>query len=142
MKIAVRNNDGYVLNGFMIYCEIPHTGTYEEYLPLFKEEDYSEYEISEIPEFETRDYMLIDFYYRNRILSVRYTPNVVCINKEINCLKKELIASDYIVIKSYEATMTGQPVEYNMSEIHVSRQELRDKINELEELLNQEGGEK
>lgn len=140
MKIAVRNSDGYVLNGFMIHCEIPHTGTYEEYIPLFEGEDYSEYEISEIPEFETRDYMLIDFYHRDGILSVEYKPNVVCINKEIDRLKKVLSDSDYIVIKSYEATMIGQSVEYNMGEIHVSRQELRDKINELEELLNQEGG--
>ena len=31
--------------------------------------------------------------------------------------------------------MIGQPVEYNMNEIHISRQKLRDKINELEELL-------
>ncbi len=138
MKIAVRNSDGYVLNGFMIYCEIPHDGDYEEYLPLFSGEDYSEYEISEIPDFETRNYMLIDFYYRDDILSVEYKPNVVCINKGIDRLKKELADSDYIVIKSYEATMIGTPIEYNISEIHASRQELRDKINELKNYLKVE----
>lgn len=136
MKIAVRNSDGYVLNGFMIYCEIPHIGNYEEYLPLFEGEDYTEYEIKSIPKYEVKDMMLIDFYYRDKILSVRYTPDIVSIEKEIDRLKKVLSDSDYIVIKSYEATMIGQPIEYNINEVHLSRQQLRDKINELETYLN------
>ncbi|WP_229102497.1 hypothetical protein [Parabacteroides goldsteinii] len=82
------------------------------------------------------------YYYINGIVECRYILSTDLIEKKIDRLKKELSDSDYIVIKSYEATMIGQPVEYNMSKIHVSRQELRDKINELEELLNQEGGEK
>lgn len=138
MKIAVRNSDGYVLNGFMIYCEIPHMGAYEEYLPLFNGEEYSEYEVSEIPEVVIRDFMLIDFYYRNGVLSIEYKPNVVCINKEINRLKKELTDSDYIVIKSYETAMIGKSIEYNMSDIHASRQAIRDKINELKSLMQKD----
>lgn len=82
------------------------------------------------------------YYYINDVVECRYILSADLIEKEIDRLKKVLSDSDYIVIKSYEATMIGQPVEYNMGEIHVSRQELRDKINELEELLNQEGGEK
>ena len=80
------------------------------------------------------------YYYINDVVECRYILSADLIEKEIDRLKKVLSDSDYIVIKSYEATMIGQPVEYNMGEIHVSRQELRDKINELEELLNQEGG--
>ena len=80
------------------------------------------------------------YYYINDVVECRYILSADLIEKEIDRLKKVLSDSDYIVIKSYEATMIGQPVKYNMGEIHVSRQELRDKINELEELLNQEGG--
>lgn len=142
MKIAVRNRDGYVLNGFMIYCEIPHEGDYEEYIPLFEGEDYTEYEISEVPDIAPKQLMLVDFYYRDGVLSVVYKPNEVSISKEIDRLKKELSDSDYIVIKSYEGSLIGKSSEYNMSDIHDTRQAIRDKINELEELLNQEGGEK
>lgn len=80
------------------------------------------------------------YYYINDVVECRYILSADLIEKEIDRLKKVLSDSDYIVIKSYEATMIGHPFEYNMGEIHVSRQELRDKINELEELLNQEGG--
>lgn len=80
------------------------------------------------------------YYYINDVVECRYILSADLIEKEIDRLKKELSDSDYIVIKSYEATMIGQSVEYNMDEIHISRQKLRDKINELEELLNQEGG--
>ena len=94
----------------------------------------------DIPNDPDQKYYFKNYYYKDGVLELKYTLETYEVEKEIDRLKKELSDSDYIVIKSYEATMIGQPVEYNMGEIHVSRQELRDKINELEELLNQEGG--
>lgn len=53
---------------------------------------------------------------------------------EIDRLKSELTATDYQVIKSYEYTLTGQPLPYDLTELHSERQLLRNRINELEQL--------
>ena len=75
------------------------------------------------------------YYYINDVVECRYILSADLLEKEINRLKKELTDTDYIVIKSYEATMTGLPIEYNMTDIHASRQAIRDEINNLEGLL-------
>ena len=51
---------------------------------------------------------------------------------EIERLKSELQESDYKVIKCAEAMAVGAEMPYNVTELHKERQELRDKINELE----------
>lgn len=53
----------------------------------------------------------------------------------INELKSRLAETDYKIIKCYEASLAGEPMPYDFSAIHTGRQELRDKINELEALL-------
>lgn len=139
MEIYVRNNDGLVLNSYQFNSSFPAGINNEE---MYAKEDYTIYDISDIPNDPDLEYFFKNYYYKDGVLELKYVPETYEIKKEIDRLKKVLSDSDYIIIKSYEATMTGQPVEYNMGEIHVSRQELRDKINELEELLNQKGGEK
>lgn len=52
---------------------------------------------------------------------------------EINRLKSELTATDYQVIKSYEYTLTGQPLPYDLTGLHSERQLLRERIRELEQ---------
>ncbi len=52
---------------------------------------------------------------------------------EINRLKSELTATDYQVIKSYEYTLTGQPLPYDPTGLHSERQLLRERIRELEQ---------
>lgn len=47
-------------------------------------------------------------------------------------LKQTLADSDYKVIKCAEAQMAGIELPYNITELHEERQELRDMINELE----------
>lgn len=139
MEIYVRNNDGFVLNSYQFNSSFPggiNNGT------MYAGEDCTIYDISDIPNDPDQKYYFKNYYYKDGVLELKYILETYEVEKEIDRLKKVLSDSDYIVIKSYEATMIGQPVEYNMGEIHVSRQELRDKINELEELLNQEGGEK
>ena len=54
---------------------------------------------------------------------------------EIKKAKKELESTDYQIIKCYEASLIGDEMPYNVHELHVSRQALRDRINELEALL-------
>ena len=51
---------------------------------------------------------------------------------EIERLKSELQESDYKVIKCAEAICLNAEMPYNMTALHKERQELRDKINELE----------
>lgn len=51
---------------------------------------------------------------------------------EIERLKSELQESDYKVIKCAEAMAVGAGMPYDVASLHKERQELRDKINELE----------
>lgn len=55
-------------------------------------------------------------------------PNYEAIEK----LKKEVAATDYKVIKCYEASLVGKEPPYNMEAVHQERQEIRDEINRLE----------
>ena len=51
---------------------------------------------------------------------------------EIERLKSELQESDYKVIKCAEAMTIGAEMPYDVASLHTVRQELRDKINQLE----------
>lgn len=55
------------------------------------------------------------------------------VRREIQELKAQLTADDYKVIKCYEASLLGEQLPYDIYQIHRTRQELRAKINELEE---------
>lgn len=54
---------------------------------------------------------------------------------EITVLKQQLSESDYKVIKNMEAQLVNKELPYDSVALHAERQMLRDKINELEELL-------
>ena len=54
---------------------------------------------------------------------------------EIERLKSDLTATDYQVIKSYEYVLTGQPLPYDLNSIHSERQQLRNRIGELEQII-------
>lgn len=69
-----------------------------------------------------------------------YIVESYLITGKISELTQELSTTDYKVIKAYEASLVGEPVPYDFTEVHAKRQALRDKINELENLLKQEGG--
>ena len=79
----------------------------------------------------------------------KYTAvvSVVKIEQSISLLKQQLADTDYKVVKNMEYQMAMMssidPNQiildlYNPKELHNERQALRDKINELEELLKQE----
>lgn len=59
-----------------------------------------------------------------------YEPTV---QDKINTLKKELESTDYKIIKCSECQMLGQPMPYDVAELHEKRQAIRDEINALEE---------
>ena len=68
-----------------------------------------------------------------------YTPifSKIKVNKSIITLKQQLSDSDYKVIKNMEAQLANEEFPYDSVTLHNERQALRDKINELEELLKQ-----
>lgn len=62
------------------------------------------------------------------ILSWEAYPNYEAIDR----LKEKLNASDYKVIKCYEASLINANMPYDTAELHKERQEIRDEINRLE----------
>ena len=60
------------------------------------------------------------------------------ITKEIDRLKNELAATDYQVIKAYEYALANQGSFCDIATLHVERQSIRNRINELEKLCKNE----
>ena len=58
------------------------------------------------------------------------------IRNQIAKLKDNLAATDYRVTKCYEASLLGDTLPYDIEHLHTQRQSMRDKINELEDLLS------
>ncbi len=56
----------------------------------------------------------------------------VVIEQQIEMLKAQLAASDYKVMKCYEASLVGKELPYDMTVLHEERQGVRDRIRELE----------
>mgnify|MGYP006896403910 CR=1 FL=1 len=136
MKIAIRKSDGYILNSYMFHDGISHD--YEAEKHIFSEEVFEEKEIEELLIFPEKDWFSKHYYFRNGKIEVSYRPQTHRINQELNRLRKELQDTDYKVIKSYETFLIGEVSEYQMKEVHVSRQAIRNKINELELFLKSE----
>lgn len=60
----------------------------------------------------------------------------VLMQSRIDELKAELAESDYKVTKCYEASLVGESLPYNITELHRERQSIRDEINRLEVLID------
>ena len=67
-------------------------------------------------------------------ISYRYekVPDNAMIKKKINELKETLNKEDYKIIKCYELSLSGETLPYDIVSLHNKRQEIRNKINELE----------
>ena len=52
-------------------------------------------------------------------------------NEELADLERILSESDYKIIKSYENSLIGKELEYDIEQLHIERQNTRDKINEV-----------
>lgn len=57
------------------------------------------------------------------------------IMRNIAALKETLKSSDYQIIKCYEYALNDLDLPYDVAELHLGRQALRDQINELEATL-------
>ncbi len=56
----------------------------------------------------------------------------IVVRQQIEVLKAQLAASDYKVMKCYEASLVGKELPYDMVVLHEERQGVRDRIGELE----------
>ena len=109
--------------------------------PVWKEKGYFPCIIKEKPE-EKEGYDLIGNFVFNDdtqewIKYWEYKLNKEILYKEIISLKQQLSETDYKVIKNMEAQLVNEELPYDSVTLHAERQALRDKINELEELLKQ-----
>jgi hypothetical protein len=52
-------------------------------------------------------------------------------NEELADLERILSESDYKIIKFYENSLIGKELEYDIEQLHIERQNMRDKINEV-----------
>ena len=54
------------------------------------------------------------------------------LKNKVASLKSQIESTDYHIIKMYECSLIGQETEYDIAALHAERQELRNKVNELE----------
>ncbi|WP_290101926.1 hypothetical protein [Parabacteroides goldsteinii] len=135
MKIYVRNNDGLVLNSYQFNGSFPDGINNET---MYAGEDYTVHNITNVPDDPERAYFFKKYYFKNGVFDLEYVLEVRQIEYEIDRLKSELSNSDYKIIKSYEMNMLGLPIEYDIEKIHFDRQVIRNKINELLKLIENE----
>lgn len=57
------------------------------------------------------------------------------LRSKIQTIKNDLSAGDYKIVKCYEASLLNEVLPYDIAKLHELRNELRAKVNELEELL-------
>lgn len=58
------------------------------------------------------------------------------VRAEISRLKDQLSSTDYRLVKSYEYYIAGKPLPYDTEGLTSERQTIRDRINELETLVD------
>lgn len=61
------------------------------------------------------------------------------LEQEMVVLGCQLRATDYEVIKAYEYEKCGIKAPYDMDAVHKERQAKRDRINEIQKILSEEG---
>lgn len=58
--------------------------------------------------------------------------------QQIRNLECDLTASDYKIIKCYEYGLIGEELPYDIEQLHIERQSIRDEINVLKERLKEQ----
>lgn len=95
---------------------------------------------TEQPEPESDEFKAVDSYSieDSRVMQAwKIQLNEKYIQKQIEKAKQDLAATDYKVMKCYEASLVGDSLPYDIEQLHASRQALRDQINTLENTINE-----
>jgi Txe/YoeB family toxin of Txe-Axe toxin-antitoxin module len=95
---------------------------------------YREFVFSEKPEPKENEKVLITFEEIDGKIVQKWTitPDIEHYKEQINKYIEELGASDYKIIKCFEAQLTGEEMPYDVKVIHAERKSIREKINRLE----------
>lgn len=104
---------------------------YSDYLPLKEEEFTGELKEGYFkrPKFREEDGFIIESYEAD--VDISY------VKRKIEEKQEKLSSTDYMIIKTYEAKIIGEPAPYsNINDVIKERQTLRDEIEELNKLLN------
>lgn len=92
--------------------------------------------------YENGEYIFDEEKEKSLINDEKIQQKIYEVKNEIDNIKKQFSDTDYQVIKCAEYSQTGLEVPYDVDELHKARQALRDKINllenELENNQNQE----
>ncbi len=95
---------------------------------------------TEQPEPESEQQKAVDTYTiaDGKVVQVwKIQLNEKYIQKQIEKGKQDLAATDYKIMKCYEASLVGDSLPYDIEQLHASRQALRDQINTLENTIIQ-----
>ena len=126
---------GKLVNGAVIAPPKFHNGIINYHLNTekLKEDGYKEVIYSE-PIQELGEYQEHFCTYEETETEINQIWTVRDIDKNfiINQLKSQLEATDYKIIKCAEYQLAGLEAPYNVAELHIERQALRDRINEAE----------
>lgn len=104
------------------------------------EDGYKEFVFSEKPIVNEGETAVLSFEERDDKIYQTWTIeiDIQFYQKQIEECKSKLSASDYKIIKSYEAQLVGDALPYNITELREQRQSLRDEIHEFEKRIKSE----
>lgn len=112
----------------------------KEHFDKLVEDGYKEFIFSEKPEANEGETAALYFDEIDNKIYQRWAIEVDASYylKQIDECKSKLSASDYKIIKSYEAQLVGDALPYNITELREQRQSLRDEIHEFEKRIKSE----
>lgn len=138
LSFLEKNNDVNIDRFKKIREEIEN----ERNVEIAKLSDYSEFvpcKKTNLEKFSTRKIYFTksdDKIYEHEII-INNDENLI--KSEIDSLKNKLTSTDYMIIKTYEAKINNEDAPYSsdrMDEVMEQRKNYREKINELESLLD------
>ena len=142
VSLNFQNPQDVNLDGFNLYLDAAGTidiggKAYREYNTLYRSIDDLTYQLSNdgsvyvIPEEQP-----VHESTEEELAEAERQKNISELQVKIRQKKDELAQTDYIPVKLYEYSLAGKECEeYDINEVHVQRQAIRDEINLLESQL-------
>ena len=103
--------------------------SYKEYIPSKEPSDLSEFD-SVVPFYVEENGIIYQKW------EVKHNDERK-VKFEIERVKRELGSSDYKIVKCMEAKLSDRKIPYDLNQLTAERQEMRDRINQLEVLISE-----
>lgn len=126
------------LAGDKLVPVIDTAGMKKKEITALKKEGYKEFFFSDKPEPVEGETVVLSFEEIDNKIYQKWTigPDTDYYQKLIDEKKAFLSASDYKIIKYQEAILAGNEPPFDITELNIERQSIRDEINQLEKYLN------